>query len=174
MEDWKKLQNEINQAAAAAIEDCPSDIVRVFEYDMSPNGAGTGGLMMATWYECAYSSRYLGAYYFYNMIKLVNSRNYTLKKIKQIMNLIVPKEMNTAGFTGMNQFADFTKRVMACINEMDNLDDAMSLMNTIYLYGSSINAWQNYRIRWGLNAAFMIRTKEDLKGMGSRAEESYL
>ena len=70
--------------------------------------------------------------------------------------------------------ADLTRRTMACVDEMENRDEVLDLLNALYLYGSSINAWQNYRVKWGLNQAFVIPTGRELVEMGKRAEESYI
>ena len=173
MEDWKKLKIEIDNAAENSIEKCPDDVIRVFQFDISPNGGGTGGLMMANWYESAFASRYLCSYYFYNIIKLANSRQFSLKRIKQLINLLIPKEQKTAHLTGMTQLANYVNRVALCVNDMDSLEDVLCLMNAVYLYGSSINAWQNYMFKWGLNSAFMIQTKDDLNDMGSLSSDSF-
>ncbi len=174
MTDWKKLKEEIDQAANAAIEECPADIRKVFQFNISPNGGGTGGLMFADIYESAYSGRYLCAYYMCNIIKLANARNYSLKRIKQMLNLLMEKEMKTVRLSGLSEFADFTQRVIDCVNEMDNREDALMLMNSLYLYGAGINAWQNYMFPWGLNSAFLIPTKDELAEMGRLADQSFI
>jgi hypothetical protein len=172
--DWEKLKEEIDNANARGLEDCPEDILRVFEYDIVRTGAGTGGLMLGNWFEGATASRYLGPYYIYNILKLSLDQNISLEKMKKLMNLMMPKALGTVGLCGMETFARFTRETMACVNEMDNREDAVALLNSLYLYGSCINAWQNYRVKWGVSLAFPIKNKEDLKDMGSRADESYL
>ena len=48
----------------------------------------------------------------------------------------------------------------------------IKMLNALYLYGSSINAWQNYRVKWGLNQAFVIPTGRELVEMAKRADET--
>lgn len=172
--DWKELKTEIETAAEKSVENCPEDILRVFEYEIAPTRCGTGGLMLGPWFEGATASRYLVPYYVYNIIKLTKDSDLSVKKIRQQMNLLLPKALGTAELSGMWTLADFTRRTMACVNEMDDRDEILELLNVLYLYGSSINAWQNYRVKWGLNAAFMIPTRQDLVGMAYRAGESYI
>ena len=44
--DWRALKKEIEDVAADSVENCPKDILRVFEYEIAPEGCGTGGLML--------------------------------------------------------------------------------------------------------------------------------
>jgi hypothetical protein len=171
--DWKLLKAEIERESAAGLEDCPDDILRVFEYDIVPTGAGTGGQIFALWYEGANASRYLGPYYIYNVIKLANHSKISVKKIKQLLNLMMPKALGTVALSGMETFARFTKETLECVKEMESRDDILSLLNALYLYGSNVNAWQNYRIKWGLGMAFPIPAKAELLKLGERAGESY-
>ena len=172
--DWKALKQEILDIANESVEKCPDDILRVFEYEIGDEGCGTGDLMIGPWVEGATASRYLIPYYMYNIVKLAQDSNLSLDRIRQHMHLTMPKALGTADLSGMTVLADLTRRTMACVDEMDNRDDVLDLLNVLYLYGSSINAWQNYRIKWGLNQAFVIPTRAELVEMGKRAEESYL
>lgn len=171
--DWKQLKAEIEAESQKALEDCPPDILRVFEYDIVRTGAGTDGLMMGVWYVGANASRYLGPYYIYNIIKLAGQFNYSAEKIRQLLNLMMPKALGSVALCGMEIFSSLTSQVIECVNAMDSREDILSLLNTLYLYGSSINAWQNYRIKWGLGMAFPIPTREELRAMGARANLSY-
>ncbi|RHR06657.1 hypothetical protein DWX58_11875 [Pseudoflavonifractor sp. AF19-9AC] len=172
--DWKALKNEIETIAAQSVENCPEDILRVFEYEIAPSRCGTGGLMMGPWFEGATASRYLVPYYVYNIIKLTKDSNLPVEKMKQQMNLLLPKALGTAELSGMWTLADLTRRTMACVNEMNDKDEILQLLNALYLYGSSINAWQNYRVKWGLSAAFVIPNRKELVEMACRADESYI
>ncbi len=172
--DWKALKKEIEETAERSVEICPEDIMRVFEYEIAPERCGTGGLMLGPWFEGATASRYLIPYYIYNIIKLTKDSDLPVEKIRQQMNLMLPKALGTADLSGMWTVADLTRRTMACVNEMENRDEILELLNALYLYGSSINAWQNYRVKWGLSAAFMIPTRKELVGMAERSSESYI
>ena len=172
--DWKALKNEMEAIAAQSVENCPEDILRVFEYEIAPSRCGTGGLMMGPWFEGATASRYLVPYYVYNIIKLTKDSDLPVEKVKQQLNLLLPKALGTADLSGMWTLADLSRRTIACVNEMDNKDEILQLLNALYLYGSSINAWQNYRVKWGLSAAFVIPNRKELVEMARRADESYI
>lgn len=172
--DWKELKAEITEAAASSVEDCPEDILRVFEYEIGPEGCGTGGLMLGPWFEGATASRYLIPYYMYNIVKLAQDLNLSVERIRQHMHLTMTKALGTAELSGMLVLANLTRRTIACVDEMENRDEILELLNALYLYGSSINAWQNYRVKWGLNQAFVIPTGKELVEMAKRADESYI
>ena len=55
--DWKELKAEILSIANASVEECPEDILRVFEYEIGEEGCGTGDLMIGPWVEGATASR---------------------------------------------------------------------------------------------------------------------
>ena len=150
------------------------DILRVFEYEIGEEGCGTGDLMIGPWVEGATASRYLIPYYMYNIVKLAQDSNLSLERIRQHMHLTMSKALGTAEMSGMKVLADLARRTIACVDEMENRDEVLELLNALYLYGSSINAWQNYRIKWGLNQAFIIPTRKELVEMGKRAGESYI
>ena len=172
--DWKELKAEILSIASASVEECPEDILRVFEYEIGEEGCGTGDLMIGPWVEGATASRYLIPYYMYNIVKLAQDSNLSLERIRQHMHLTMSKALGTAEMSGMKVLADLARRTIACVDEMENRDEVLELLNALYLYGSSINAWQNYRIKWGLNQAFIIPTRKELVEMGKRAGESYI
>lgn len=172
--DWKELKDEIIEVAASSVENCPEDILRVFEYEIGPEGCGTGGLMLGPWFEGATASRYLIPYYMYNIVKLAKDLNFSVERIRQHMHLTMTKALGTAELCGMSVLADLTRRTIACVDEMENRDEILELLNALYLYGSSINAWQNYRVKWGLNQAFVIPTGKELVEMAKRADESYI
>ena len=171
--DWKALKQEIEAAAHEGLNDCPPDILRVFEYEILTTNAGTGGLMMGPWYEGATACRYLGPYYVYNTIKLAKDSNLSVEKIRRLLGLFMSKALGTVRLCGMEQFADFARRTLECVNEMENRDDVLCLLNALSLYGSCVNAWQNYRVKWGLGFAYRIPTREELLDRGARALESY-
>ena len=54
--NWKALKTEIETAAEKSVENCPEDILRVFEYEIAPTRCGTGGLMLGPWFEGATAS----------------------------------------------------------------------------------------------------------------------
>ena len=110
----------------------------------------------------------------YNIVKLTKDLNLSVERIRQHMRLTMTKALGTAELSGMLVLADLTRRTMACVDEMENREEVLELLNALYLYGSSINAWQNYRVKWGLNQAFVIPTGHELVEMGKRAEESYI
>ena len=172
--DWKELKKEIETIAADSVENCPEDILRVFEYEIAPEGCGTGGLMLGPWFDGATASRYLIPYYMYNIVKLTKDLDLSVSQIRQHMHLTMPKALGTAERSGMLVLADLTRRTMAAVDEMENRDEVLELLNALYLYGSSINAWQNYRVKWGLNQAFVIPTGRELVEMAKRADESYI
>lgn len=173
--DWKELKAEIDAAADAAIEDCPHDMLRVFEYEIIRTGAGTGNLTMGPWWEGATSTRYLGSYFIYNIIKLIQDSDISIEKTKQLVNLMLPKALGTVKLSGMESYARFTEETIDQINNhMDNRDDIQTLLTALWFYGSAVNAWCQYRIKWGLGLAFPAPTREDLEYMGSRAHEAFV
>lgn len=172
--NWKDLKQEIDEAGNHAIEECPNDMLRVFEYDIVRTGAGTGRLMMGPWWEGATSARYLGSYYIFNIVKVAQDMNISCEKIKQLVNLMLPKALGTVALCDISQYASFTTQTLYFINhEMDNREDILSLLNSLWFYGSAINAWCQYRMKWGLGLAFHVNHRDDLKYMGTRANEAF-
>ena len=172
--DWKIIKNEIDAENNRILHESPEDIVRVFKYDIVNTGAGTGGLMLGTWFEGATASRYIGAYYIYNIIKLASVPGFGMEETKEMLNLMLPKAVETAKLCGMEIYARFSDEVMECVNGMDNIEDILTLLNSLYLYGSNMNAWIHHYMKWGIGQAFKIKAKEELNDMGARAGESYL
>ena len=94
-ENWKELKREIDEAGNLAVEECPDDMLRVFEYDIVRTGAGTGRLMMGPWWEGATAARYLGSYYIFNIVKAAQDMDFSTEKIKQLVRLMLPKALGT-------------------------------------------------------------------------------
>lgn len=74
----------------------------------------------------------------------------------------------------MKTYAEFTQQVLECLEGMDQREDVLELLNSLYLYGSSMNGWYHHYMKWGLGLAFRIPTKEELLDMGSQNVESFV
>lgn len=172
--DWKELQAAIESENTRILETPPEDILRVFKFDMMNTGAGTDGLMLGPDFEGATAIRYIGGYYVYNIIKLGSLPCYTTEQIKELANTLLPKAVGTVRLCSMKTYADFTQGVLDQLEAMDNKQDVLSLLNSLYLYGSSMNGWYHHYMKWGLGQAFRIPSKEELLEMGSRNTVSFV
>lgn len=171
--EWKALKKKIDAENTRILETPPEDVEAVFKYEVLKTEGGTGGLMMGPWFEGATASRYIGAYYIYMTIKLAANPIFTTKDVKAMVKLLLPKAVGTAGLCGMKTFETFSVETIACIEKMNDGEDILTLLNSLYLYGSNMNAWIHHYMKWGVGFGFPIPTKADLKEMGSRIEESY-
>lgn len=86
---------------------------------------------------------------------------------------MLPKALGTVALCDISQYADFTTRTMACIEQMEDREEILSLLNALWFYGSAVNAWCQYRMKWGLGLAFHVNHRDDLKYMGTRAGEAF-
>lgn len=174
VKNWRELQQEINAASDLAVEECPDDMLRVFEYDIVRTGAGTGRLMMGPWWEGATSTRYLGSYYIFNIVKVAQDMNISAQQIRQLVNLMLPTALGTVELCDISEYARFTRQAIDCINnEIDNREDMLSLLNSLWFYGSAANAWCQYRMKWGIGLSFKVNHRDDLIYMGTRANEAF-
>ena len=171
--NWKQLKEEIDAENTRILDASPEDILRVFKYDIARNGAATGGIMLGLWVEGATASRYIGAYYVYNIIKLAMAPEFSLAEVKEMVALLLPKVVGTAELCGMEVYGKFSREVMECAAELEDADALLCLLNSFYLYGSNMNAWIHHYMKWGISYAFPIPTKAQLLDVGKRALESY-
>ena len=74
----------------------------------------------------------------------------------------------------MKTYAEFSEQTLACLKEMNDREDILSLLNSLYLYGSSMNGWYHHYMKWGLGQAFRIPNRDELLDMGSRNVESFI
>ena len=171
--DWKQLKAEIDAENKRILDDSPEDVVRVFKYEILRSGGGTGGLMMGPWIEGATAGRYVGAYYVYNILKLAGLSEYSAKEVKAMLHLLLPKVVSTAKICGLETLARFSNETMEMVKGMEDKEELLLLLNSLYLYGSNMNAWIHHYMKWGVGLAFPIPTREDLRAMGARADLSY-
>ncbi len=172
--DWMTVKKTIDDENARILKTPPEDVLRVFKYEILKTEAGTGGLMLGPWFEGATASRYVGPYYVYNIIKLASISTYTAENVKEMTCVLLPKAVSTAKLCGMATYGDLSEKVLACIKEMDKKEDMLKLLNSLYLYGSNMNAWIHHYMKWGIGQAFRIPTKEELVDMGTRNVESFV
>ena len=172
--DWKVLQKEIYADNTRIIDEAPEDIERVFKYEIIPTGAGTAKTTLGVWFEGATAARYVAAYNTYNIIKLAMDPAFTLERIKELVEVMLPKVTAAVKLCGYAVYARFTEETMACVKEMDNKDDALSLLNSLYLYGSSMNAWTHHFFKWAIGQATPIPTREDCEAIGRAASKAYI
>ncbi len=172
--DWKKLQAEIDQENVRIIDEAPEDIERVFKYEIIPTGAGTAKTTLGVWFEGATAARYIGPYNTYNIVKLGMDPDFTLDHIKALVETMLPKVTAVAKLCGYAVYARFTEETMACVEEMDSRDDVLSLLNSLYLYGSSMNAWTHHFFKWAIGQATPIPTKEDCIAIGKAADKVFV
>lgn len=172
--DWKVLQKEIDAENERIIDQAPEDIERVFKYEIIPTGAGTAKSTMGVWFEGATAARYVAAYNTYNIIKLSMDPAFTLELIKVLVNEMLPKVTAAVKLCGYEVYARFAEETIACVNEMDNRDDVLALLNSLYLYGSSMNAWTHHFMKWAIGQATPIPTREDCEAIGKAAHKAYV
>lgn len=172
--DWRVLKERIDNENARILSVPPEDILRVFKYDIMNTGAGTEGLMLGPDFEGATAIRYIGGYYVYNIVKLGSLPTYTTDQIKELAQVLLPKAVSTVRLCGMKTYAEFSEGVLECLKDMTDREEVLSLLNSLYLYGSSMNGWYHHYMKWGLGQAFRIPTKEELLDMGSRTVESFV
>jgi hypothetical protein len=172
--DWKLLKESIDAENARIQRTPPEDVLRVFKYEILITEGATGGLMLGPWFEGATASRYIGAYYVYNIVKLASLPSYTMQEIKELAGLLLPKAVGTARLCGMTTFASFSEQTLECIGDISDGDALLKLLNSLYLYGSNMNAWIHHYMKWGIGQAFRIPTREELLDMGTRNVESYI
>lgn len=172
--DWKVLQKEIDAENQRIIDEAPEDIERVFKFEIIPTGAGTAKTTMGVWFEGATAARYVAAYNTYNIIKLAMDPTFSLDMIQTLVNVMLPKVTAAVKLCGYEVYARFTEETIACVNEMDNREDALSLLNSLYLYGSSMNAWTHHFMKWAIGQATPIPTREDCEAIGKAASKAYV
>lgn len=171
--NWIALKQEIDAENTRILDTSPEDILRVYQYDIARNGAATGGLMLGLWMEGATASRYIGAYYVYNIIKLAMDPAFDLADIQEMTALLLPKVVETAELCGMETYGRFSREVLRTVPEIDDMPSLLELLNAFYLYGSNMNAWIHHYMKWGVAYAFPIPRKAQLLDVGRRADESY-
>lgn len=172
--DWKVLKQEIDAENARIVETAPEDIERVFKYEIIPTGAGTAKTTMGVWFEGATAARYVAAYNTYNIIKLGMDPAFTLDCIKMLVNEMLPKVTACVKLCGYAVYARFAEETIACVNEMDNRDEVLELLNSLYLYGSSMNAWTHHFMKWAIGQATPIPSREDCEAIGKAASKAYV
>ena len=172
--DWKILKQTIDRENQRISEIPPEDILRVFKFDILNTGAGTDGLMFGPDFEGATAIRYIGGYYIYNIVKLGSLPEYTADHIKKLAECLLPKAVGVVRLCGMKTYAEFSERVMECVPTMTDKEDILALLNSLYLYGSSMNGWYHHYMKWGLGQAFRIHSRDDLIDMGCRNVESFV
>ena len=94
--------------------------------------------------------------------------------IQTLVNVMLPKVTAAVKLCGYEVYARFTEETIACVNEMDNREDALSLLNSLYLYGSSMNAWTHHFMKWAIGQATPIPTREDCEAIGKAASKAYV
>lgn len=172
--DWKLLQKEIDAENARIIDEAPEDIERVFKYEIIPTGAGTAKTTMGVWFEGATAARYVAAYNTYNIIKMSMDPDFTLDMIKTLVNTMLPKVTAAVKLCGYGVYARFAEETIACVNAMDDREEVLSLLNSLYLYGSSMNAWTHHFMKWAIGQLTPIPTREDYEAMGKAAHKAYV
>ena len=172
--DWKTLQKEIDAENERIIEVAPEDVERIFKYEIIPTGAGTGKTTLGVWFEGATAARYVGAYNTYNIVKLGMDPAFTLDHIKTLVNIMLPKVVAVVKLCGFAVYARFAEETMACVAEMDDRDEVLSLLNSLYLYGSSMNAWCHHFMKWAVGQAMPIPSREDCEAIGRAASKAYV
>lgn len=170
---WQELKKCIDEENERILKVPPEDVVRVYKFDIVRSGAGTGGNMAGVWFEGATASRYVGPYYVHNVLKLALDPSFSVNQIKGMLRLLLPKVVATARLCGMETLGRFSSETLACLETMENRDDVLALANSLYLYGSSMNAWIHHYMKWALGLAFPINSARDIRDMWERIDECY-
>lgn len=172
--NWTELKFEIDKENARIIDVAPEDIQRVFKYDIIPTGAGTDKATLGVWFEGATAARYVGPYYVYNIIKLAMDDAFTIDHIRDMVNTLLPKCVDTVRLCGLEVYARFSEETIYHVNQLESKEDALSLLNSLYLYGSSMNAWCHHFIKWAVGYSMTIPTNDDCDAIGALSSKAYV
>ncbi len=161
---WKDLKAEIDAENERIRVQPPEEVVKVVHYRIIDSKAGTDNQALANWFFSATDIRYVQAY-LYNIIRLAMDKKYTAAQIKTMAKTMIAQPAEFAGYCGFHKLWDFTKPVIAALDEIDNRDDVLDLLNSLLLYAANLNAWIHHYFPWKLNYVYPHRDPQEVLEM---------
>lgn len=171
--NWEELKKIIDKKNEDMKHHPPLDVLKVFHYEVVSTEAGAYKNLMGVWLDGATSSRYLGAYYTYNIIKITEDEKLSVDQLKLLVDTLLPDTISKVHYCGLCEYASLTADVIDCIHEMSDLQQMLSLLNSIYLYGSSMNAWIHHYMKWSIGNSYKINDKKHIDGLVDRRAITY-
>jgi hypothetical protein len=142
----------------------PEEVVKVVHYRIVDTRAGTDNQALSNWFFSANDIRYVAAY-LYNIIRLAMDDKYTTAQIKTMAKTMLAQPAEFAGYSGFHKIWEFTKPVLDVLDEVEDRNDVLDLLNSLYLYASNLNAWIHHYFPWKINYLFPHRNPEEIAEM---------
>lgn len=161
---WQDLKAKIDAENERILEEPPEEVVQVMHYRIIDSDAGTDGTVMGTWFYACTDARYVVAY-LYQIIRSAMDPAFTADQLRYMTKWLEPKVAEFVGYCGFHKLWEFMKSVIETMEEIDDRDDLLELLNSMYLYASHINAWIHHYFPWNIAYTFPHRTAEEVQGM---------
>ncbi|HEY0188359.1 MAG TPA: hypothetical protein VGC67_12790 [Cellulomonas sp.] len=143
----------------AAQTEAPVEVVKMFHLRMFEKGTGYHGLPFMAWFFIANDARYVAAYS-YQIVRLVQSGDFTLAQAKTMFENFVPQPAGFIGDCGLHRCWEHVQAVLSVYDEIGTLDQMEEVVNEVLVYGSHLNAWIHHYYPWNLGYAYQPMTRD--------------
>jgi len=161
---WNQLREMIDKENDRLRYEAPEEVVKVIHYRVIESESGTRKLAMGNWFFSFSDIRYVAAY-LYQIMNLALDESYTLSQIKLMVSAMISQPADFAGYCGFKTLRKFVFETIEALKEIDDRDNLLGLLNSVFLYASHLHTWINHYFPWSYTFAFPVRTAEEIQDM---------
>lgn len=159
MMSWQELKAEIDRETALTTLEPVQDVVDVFHYSISKDGAGVpnDNQIFTTWFFGGADVNYL-ADWCYFIIELSKREDYNVEKLCQLVRFWIQQPSEFGNFCGLRKQYEFTQAFTAIMDGLKK-EEFVSVLDSLRCYLANINAWVYQYMPWGVGRAFHRKDK---------------
>lgn len=164
--EWQELKAKIDAENERILEEPPEEVMQAVRYRIVDSGAGTDGQIMGMWFYGLTDVRYVVAY-LYQILKSAMDAEFTLEQLKYMTKWMEPQVAEFVGYCGFHKLWDYMSGVIESMEGIEEREDLLGLLNSMFLYASHINAWVHYYFPWNIAYTFPRREAEEVREMAA-------
>lgn len=157
--DYGSVLADLRADNLAAQTQAPDEVVKIFHLRVFEKGTGYNGLPFMAWFFVANDARYVAAYS-YQIVRLINSGDFSLEQVKTMFNNFVPQPAGFIGDCGLHRCWEHVQNVLAVYDEITTMEQMSEIVNEVLVYGSHLNAWIHHYYPWNIGYVYQPMTPD--------------
>ncbi len=162
--NWKELNAKIIKESEKTLTSPPEEVVKALHYQFHDQRAGTDNLAFGTWYYAVNDVRYVSIY-LHHILELSMDDSYTAQQLKTLFVQMIPPVAEFTGFSGFRTLWQFVEETAKVFKNLEDRNDVIELMNSLFQYSSNLNAWSHHYMPWRIGYLFPNQTIEEISEM---------
>jgi hypothetical protein len=96
------------------------------------------------------------------IIGMLRTPDYGLEHVHFVAETLLREEAEFLAWLGMDELAQFTREVLACLADIEDKDEALGLIIDLHGYSHRLQGWTTHYFPWALGLLFPHGRRADV------------